>query len=267
MTSMTAAVFARTGVLEIQERPVPELINDDDVLLKIEATGLCGTDLHILHDPPGHPATEGSILGHEIVAQIIEAGTAVKQFNAGQRVTVDPNLKCGLCRPCKRGKWNHCDNWTTIGIFQDGGFAELVRVPEKALHLLSEHVPLKDAIWVELLSCVIGSTDQLAVKPGQTAVVIGAGPAGLLHALMFKASGARVYIADLAAYRLALAEKEGVTAINVKKDNLKDRLMAATDDWGADVVVDAVGNQFQTALDIAGTGGSISLRSKLTSST
>ena len=92
MTSMTAAVFARTGVLEIQERPVPELINDDDVLLKIEATGLCGTDLHILHDPPGHPATEGSILGHEIVAHIIEAGTAVKQFKAGQRVIVDPKM-------------------------------------------------------------------------------------------------------------------------------------------------------------------------------
>ena len=259
MTSMTAAVFARRGVLEIQERPMPELLHANELILEVEATGVCGTDLHILSDPPGHPATEGVILGHEIVARIVQMGAEVRQYTLGQRVTVDANLKCGLCRPCRRGKWNHCENWTTIGIFQDGGFARYVRVPEKALQPLAEHLPLNDAIWTELLSCVIGSTDQVAIQPGQVAVVIGAGPAGMLHGLMFKAAGAKVLMADVSAFRLELASQEGLEPINVKETSLQDAVMRATDDWGADVVVDAVGNQFQTGLEIVGTGGVISL--------
>lgn len=259
MTTMAAGVFARRGVLEIQQRPVPTITSADEVLLEVEATGVCGTDLHILHDPPGHPATEGSILGHEIVARIVELGKNVTQYKVGQRVTVDPNLKCGLCKPCKKGKWNHCLNWTTIGIFQDGGFAKYVVVPQKALHLMADSVPIKDAIWTELLSCILGSTDRIAIQPGQTAVVIGAGPAGMLHALMFQAAGARVFIADVAPYRLHLAQNAGIESINIKEASLKDVVLHSTDNWGADVVVDAVGTQFQTALETVATGGMISL--------
>jgi (R,R)-butanediol dehydrogenase / meso-butanediol dehydrogenase / diacetyl reductase len=256
---MIAGVFARQGVLEIQERPEPMLTNPDEVLLEVEATGVCGTDLHILSDPPGHPATEGAILGHEIVARIAAVGKNVTQYHVGQRVTVDANLKCGLCRPCKKGKWNHCVNWTTIGIFQDGGFAKYVVVPQRALHVISDNVPLKDAIWTELLSCVIGSTDRISIQPGQTAAVIGAGPAGMLHALMFQAAGAKVFIADVAPYRLNLAKSAGIESVNVKETNLKDVVMSATDNWGADVVVDAAGTQFQSALETVATGGMVSL--------
>lgn len=257
--NMLAAVFARQGVLEIQKRAIPELTTAHEVLLEVEAAGVCGTDLHILSDPPGHPATPGVILGHEIVARIVQLGAEVKQYQLGQRVTVDANLKCGLCRPCRRGKWNHCENWTTIGIFQDGGFARYVKVPEKALQPVAEHLALKDAIWTELLSCVIGSTDHVAIQPGQVAVVIGAGPAGMLHGLMFKAAGARVIVADVSSYRLELASKEGLEPLNVKEVSLKDAVMGISEDWGADVVVDAVGNQFQTSLEIAATGAKISL--------
>jgi threonine dehydrogenase-like Zn-dependent dehydrogenase len=256
---MIAGVFARQGVLEIQERPEPTIINPDDVLLEVEATGVCGTDLHILSDPPGHPATPGTILGHEIVARVADVGEKVQGIKIGQRVTVDANLKCGLCRPCRKGKQNHCENWTTIGIFRDGGFAKYVVVPERALHPIADSVPLKDAVWTELLSCVIGSTDRISIQPGQTAVVIGAGPAGMLHALMFKAAGAKAIIADVAPFRLKLAQGVGLIPINVKETLLKDAVMDMTDAWGADVVVDAVGSQFQTCLDIVATGGVVSL--------
>ncbi len=164
-----------------------------------------------------------------------------------------------MCKPCKKGKWNHCKNWTTIGIFQDGGFAKYVVVPQKALHLLSDSVPLKDAIWTELLSCVIGSTDRISIQPGQTAAVIGAGPAGMLHALMFQAAGAKVFIADVAPYRLNLAKSVGIEPVNVKETSLKETVMSATDNWGAEVVVDAAGTQFQAALETVATGGMISL--------
>jgi threonine dehydrogenase-like Zn-dependent dehydrogenase len=256
---MIAGVFARQGVLEIQDRPEPRLVNPDDVLLEVEAAGVCGTDLHILSDPPGHPATPGTILGHEIVARVAEVGKEVRTIKLGQHVTVDANLKCGLCRPCKRGKQNHCENWTTIGIFRDGGFANYVVVPERALHPMSDLVALEDAVWTELLSCVMGSTDRVAVQPGQTAVVIGAGPAGMLHAMMFKAAGAKAVIADVAPFRLNLAQQVGLIPINVKEISLKNAVMDMTDAWGADVVVDAVGSQFQTCLDIVATGGTVSL--------
>jgi threonine dehydrogenase-like Zn-dependent dehydrogenase len=256
---MIAGVFARQGVLEIQDRPEPRLVNPDDVLLEVEATGVCGTDLHILSDPPGHPATPGTILGHEIVARVAEVGNEVRGIKTGQRVTVDANLKCGLCRPCRKGKQNHCENWTTIGIFRDGGFAKYVVVPERALHPIADSVPLEDAVWTELLSCVIGSTDRISVQPGQTAVVIGAGPAGMLHAMMFKAAGAKAVIADVAGFRLNLAQQVGLIPINVKETSLRDAVMDMTDAWGADVVVDAVGSQFQTCLDIVATGGTVSL--------
>lgn len=256
---MIAGVFARQGVLEIQERPEPMITNPDEVLLEVEATGVCGTDLHILSDPPGHPATPGTILGHEIIARVADVGKEVRGIKIGQRVTVDANLKCGLCRPCRKGKQNHCENWTTIGIFRDGGFAKYVVVPQRALHPMAESVPLKDAVWTELLSCVIGSTDRIAIQPGQTAVVIGAGPAGMLHALMFKAAGAKAIIADVAPFRLNLAQQVGLIPMNVKETPLKDAVMDVTDAWGADVVVDAVGSQFQTCLDIVATGGTVSL--------
>jgi threonine dehydrogenase-like Zn-dependent dehydrogenase len=259
MTTMTAAVFAGRGLLDVQERPIPKLTAPDEVLLEVEATGVCGTDLHILSDPPGHPATEGVILGHEIVARVAQTGSGVSQYRIGQRVTIDANLKCGICRPCRRGKWNHCEHWTTIGIFRDGGFARYLVAPQRALHPLSESVPLRDAIWCELLSCVIGSTDRVAIQPGQHAVIIGAGPAGVLHGLMFQAAGARVLIADVAPYRLKLAEAAGMTPVNVTAADLKQAVIAATDGWGADVVVDAVGTQLQTALELVATGGTVSL--------
>lgn len=234
---MMAGVFARPGVLEIQDRPVPVITQADKALLEVEATGVCGTDLHILNDPLGHTATEGPILGHEIVARIAKVGEGVTQYCVGQRVTVDANLKCGLCKACKKGKWNHCINWTTIGIFQDGGFAKYVVVPQKALHVISDSVALKGAIWTELLSCVIGSTDCIAIQPGQTAAVIGVGPAGMLHALMFQAAGANVFIVDVAPYRLNLAKNAGIEPLNVKEENLKNVVMSFTDNWGGQMLL------------------------------
>ena len=120
---MRAAVFVDEGICEIQDRPLPKITQPDEVRLAVEVCGLCGTDLHILATPPGHPATPGTILGHEFLGHIVEVGSQVSAFDVGQRVVVDPNLKCGVCRFCRRGLGNHCENWTTLGIFCDGGFA------------------------------------------------------------------------------------------------------------------------------------------------
>ena len=108
---------------------------------------------------------------------------------------VDPNLKCGICEFCRKGK-SHCKNWTAIGIFLDGGFTRFVQAPQKALHPIRNDVPLKEAVWGEILSCVLGSTERIRIQPSEVAVVIGAGPAGMMHAMLFDAPGAEVVLAD-----------------------------------------------------------------------
>jgi len=257
---MLAAVFKGRGVLEIEDRPEPKGLADDEALLQVEGCGVCGTDLHILSDPPGHPATEGVILGHEIVARIVDKGSAVRELDLERRVIVDPNLKCGICAFCRKGMPNQCKNSTTIGIFLDGGFARFVRAPQKALHSIRNDVPLKEAVWGELLSCVLGSTDRVRIQPGQRAVVIGAGPAGMLHAMLFDAAGADVTLVDVADERLKFAQSAGIVeTLNPKETNLEKYIADVTRGEYADVVVDAVGNQFAAALSIVARGGIISL--------
>lgn len=258
--TMLAGVFTGEGVFDLQYRPVPTLPDQDWVLIENEGCGVCGTDLHILSVPQGHPATPGSILGHEFVGRIVDAGSKVSQFKVGDRVTVAPNLVCGLCRQCKAGRSNHCENWTTLGIFQDGGFARYTTAPEKSLHCLSEDVPFEEIVWVEPLSCVVNGTDRLAIQPGQTAVVIGSGPIGILHGMMFKAAGAKVIISDLAPFRLDVSKQAGLdVTVDAKNENLAEVVNDVTHGLGAEVVVDAVGSQFGACIELAAKGGHISL--------
>ena len=129
---MKCAVFHGPGDLRVEERHQPALRAAADVLLRVEAASICGTDLHILADPPGHPATPGTILGHEYIAEVVDAGDGVEGLRAGDRVVVDPNLTCGRCAYCRRGAANLCLNMTTLGIFIDGGFAEYNVAPARA---------------------------------------------------------------------------------------------------------------------------------------
>ena len=257
---MIAGTFGGIGILEIAERPIPEIVKADWVLIKNEGCGVCGSDLHILADPPGFEATLGAVLGHEFLGWVVEVGSAVTSIQVGDRVAVNPNMTCGNCRFCKAGQANHCENWTTLGLDMDGGFASYTTAPESALHLVPEDLPFDTAVWIEPLSCVVNGTDKIAIQPAQTAVIIGAGPIGMLHAMMFKAAGAKVVISDLAPVRLEMAEKIGMdVVINAKTDNLTEVVMDFTNGMGAEVVADAVGSQFGKAVEIAARGGQITL--------
>ena len=129
MATMPAMVFEGGGCLTLKEMPVPRLEADDQVLLKVEAASICGTDLQILRVPPGHPATPGTILSHEYTGEVLDAGNGVRLLKKGDRVVVDPNLTCGQCPYCRAGATNLCLNMTTLGIFRDGGFAEFNVAP------------------------------------------------------------------------------------------------------------------------------------------
>ena len=257
---MLAAVFEGEGKLNLKEVPIPEIKKLDDVLLQVEAASICGTDIHILEVPPGHPANKGVILGHEYTGKILEIGDGVKDFKKGDRVVIDPNITCGSCIYCKIGLSNMCERMTTLGIFINGGFTEYNVAPAKALHKISPDVPPELAVFAEPLSCVINATQKLKVQPGESVVVLGAGPIGLLFTQMFKASGAgKIIVSEVSEYRSKYAKQSGATTVvNPLKENL-EKVVKKETVIGADIVVDAVGTLFKEAMKIVRRGGHILL--------
>jgi len=257
---MLAAVFEGKGKLNLKEVPTPEIKEPDEVLLQVEAASICGTDMRILEIPPGHPATEGVILSHEYTGKVLRVGEAVTQFKKGDRVVVDPNITCGNCSYCKMGIPNMCENMTTLGIFIDGGFARYNIAPAKVLHKISPDLLPELAVFTEPLSCVVSATQRLKVHPGEVVVVLGAGPIGLLFIQMFKASGAgKIIVSEISEYRAKFAYESGASrVVNPLKDNL-EKIVKEETLIGADVVVDAVGILFRSAMAIARRNGRILL--------
>ncbi|MBI3697926.1 MAG: alcohol dehydrogenase catalytic domain-containing protein [Acidobacteria bacterium] len=257
---MKCAVFHGPGDLRVEQRPTPQIGRNSDVLLRVEAASLCGTDLHILANPPGHPATPGAILGHEYLGEIVDAGNAVEGLQVGDRVVVDPNITCGRCAYCRRGANNLCLNMTTLGIFLDGGFAEYNVAPVQALYPISKQTPLEQAIFAEPLSCVLNSFGQAGLKMGDNVVILGAGPIGLLFLMLFRSGGAgRLGVAEISANRSRLAAVAGADVVwNPRQGDLA----AQVKEWsglGADIVVDSVGSLFAEALKLVRRGGRVVL--------
>jgi (R,R)-butanediol dehydrogenase/meso-butanediol dehydrogenase/diacetyl reductase len=259
-TRMPAIVFQGEGRWALEERPQPSIRQPDEVLLQVEACGICGTDLHILEVPPGHPATPGVILGHEVIGRVVEVGPAVTHLRPGDRVAVAPNLYCGVCRFCQRGLYNHCEQFTTLGVFLDGGLAPYEVAPARALFPISPEIPLERAIFTEVLSTVVGGTSQIRLHPGESAVVLGCGPVGLLFIQVLRASGAGALIAaDIAPFRREFARQVGADmVVDPQTEDLESRVREVTG-IGADVVVDAVGSLMTTALRLARPGGTVVL--------
>jgi threonine dehydrogenase-like Zn-dependent dehydrogenase len=257
---MHVPIFLGDGKLSFEDRPIPHITHDDDVLLKIHASGICGTDLNILAVPPAHKAKTGIVIGHEAVATVAEVGSQVTSLKPGDRVVIAPRLTCGNCEYCRRGLDNQCTDYQTIGTTLDGTFAPFALVPERALYKISDAVTLEDAALFEPLSCVVGALARAPIHPGDNVCVIGAGPMGALFAMVAKAHGAgRVVMADVAPYRLEFVEEVlGATPVNSKETDLKKAVMDLTG-IGCDIVIDAVGNQLGSAIKLARRGGNVLL--------
>jgi 2-desacetyl-2-hydroxyethyl bacteriochlorophyllide A dehydrogenase len=257
---MTAAVLADIGTLAVVERPVPAVREPTDVLLDVEACGICGTDLHILSKPPGQPATIGTVLGHEFVGVVREVGAGVTSRRPGDRVAVAPNVTCGQCVWCRRGLRNHCENWTTHGIFVDGGLAPHVVVPAPSCYPISPSLPAHIAALAEPLSTVVNGVRLAEVFPGETAAVIGAGAVGLMFTALFELGGASVVVLEPAERRAALALEMGADrVIDPGGEDPAAVTRELTGGLGADLVIDAVGSQLATALDLVRKAGRIVL--------
>jgi 2-desacetyl-2-hydroxyethyl bacteriochlorophyllide A dehydrogenase len=257
---MQAVVFRGAGEWRLEDVPRPQIGAGDDVLLRVNRASICGTDIHILAVPPGHPATPGSILGHEYVATVTEIGDGVRNVEAGDRVVIDPNITCGLCEYCRLGLANLCENMTTLGIFRHGGLAEFNLAPAKALHKISKDVAPERATLAEPLSCVLHAFEKSALVPGESVAILGAGPIGLLFLMMFKAAGAgKVFVIEPTEFRRRMAERLGAdAAFDPTSEDFAAEVKAITR-IGVDVAVDAAGKLLAESLELVRRGGRVIL--------
>jgi (R,R)-butanediol dehydrogenase/meso-butanediol dehydrogenase/diacetyl reductase len=255
---MQAAVFEAEGVLAVREVPVPRVEAPDDVVVQVEACGVCGTDLRILAVPPAVRARQGIVLGHEYVGHVVEAGPGAAGLRPGDRVACIPDVPCGQCSYCAEGRPNLCERMYSIGGDVDGGFAPYTRAPARALFPVSPDLPAEEGAMIELLSCVLGGVSKAALLPGEDVVIVGAGPAGLVYLKAFKAAGAgRVLVVEVAPWRAEFARQAGADlVINPREVSLGEAVRDATA-GGAHVVVDAVGSQLPAAMAAARKGARI----------
>ena len=187
----------------------PRIQYPTDVLIQVEGAAVCGTDLHILEVPPRHPATPGVILGHEFAGRIAEVGSAVAKVKVGDPVAVDPNAPCGHCEMCLNSFPNACTTiksapvpgyFNTRGIFRDGAMARYIVYPATDVYKIARHIPAAHAAMSEPLAAVLNGLNKIGIFPGETMVVLGAGPIGLLFLEMAKAGGARVIVSEPPVY-------------------------------------------------------------------
>lgn len=263
---MLAAVFEGAGTLTLKERPKPSLSSDFQALIEVEGVGICGTDLHILQVPPAHPAKRGIIQGHEFTGRIVELGEAVRGFEVGEAVLIDPHPGCGVCAECRRGFPDHCATLyaesgepghpNTIGIFSDGAMASHAVVPRQSLYKVAAEVPAHIRALGEPVSCVVNACRKLDLQAGQYAVVLGAGPIGLLFTSLLRANGvSTIIVSEPSPFRRAAAEACGADLV-VEPANLGSAIRDRMGE-GPDVVVEAVGPLLPLAIKIARTGGRV----------
>jgi 2-desacetyl-2-hydroxyethyl bacteriochlorophyllide A dehydrogenase len=235
MTSMKAAVWTATDQVEVTDLPMPE-IPEGWALVKVAYNGICGTDLAILHGK--HPrATAPLVMGHEISGWVERAGATGPA--AGTLVVIEPLISCGHCRSCKNGLTHVCRTLGLYGIDSPGGMAQYVALPPEVLHAVPDGVDPRTATLAEPLAVAVHAVELSGLEPGSTVAVYGAGPIGILTALVARHAGAAaVVITEPSPWRREVAARLGFTVVPA------DSTMAATigpltDGEGADLTFDS----------------------------
>jgi 2-desacetyl-2-hydroxyethyl bacteriochlorophyllide A dehydrogenase len=253
---MQAVTFQAPGEVRVEDRPEPQLEARDDAIVRVEATGVCGSDLHIYH---GRVVIEpGFTLGHEFVGTVVAAGEGVTEVAEGDRVLGCYCSACGNCFFCRRGDFHKCDDGRvfghgkTLGSLQ-GAQAEQVLVPHANLTLRRVPEGMSDdaALFAgDVMGTGWHAVDQAAIRPGDSAAVLGLGPVGLCAVQAARAAGAAKVIAiDTVEDRLRLAESLGAEAVHLTEDDPRAAVKAATGGRGVDAAIDAVGHP--DALELA----------------
>jgi 2-desacetyl-2-hydroxyethyl bacteriochlorophyllide A dehydrogenase len=253
---MRAVTFQTPGEVLVEERPEPELLATDDAIVGVEASGICGSDLHIYH---GRVQIErGFTIGHEFVGTVLAAGDGVNRVDVGDRVLGCFCTACATCFHCRRGEYIKCDesrvfgHGATLGSLP-GAQAEQVLVPHANLTLRRVPAGMSDEIALfagDVMATAYNAVATTGLGPGDVCAVVGLGPVGLCAIQAARAAGAVGVVAiDRVADRLAMAESFGAVAVHLEDGDPRGRVKELTDGRGVDVAIDAVGHT--AALDLA----------------
>src|SRR5436305_681426 len=243
---MNALLLKQYMHLEMVEMPVPG-IGPDDVLVRVRACGICGSDVHGMDGKTGHRIPP-LVMGHEAAGEVVETGANVADLHAGDRVTFDSTVYCGRCFHCTRGEANLCDNREVLGgspgpYRRHGAFAEYVSVPRRIMYRLPENLSFQQAALIEAVSVAVHAVNITPVRLGDAALVVGSGMIGLLTIQAVRRAGcSRVIAVDPDDSRLQLARELGATgAVNPKSGDAAAAIRDMTDGRGADLALECVG--------------------------
>ena len=257
---MRVAVYYNNRDIRIEERPVPQ-IGPGEILVEMEASGICGSDVMEWYRIGKAPI----VLGHEIAGTIVETGEGVHDFERGERVFVSHHVPCGECRYCEAGQHSLCETLRTTN-FDPGGFAEFIRVPEinerKGTFRLPAGMSFEEGAFIEPLACVLRGIETARFRPGRSALVLGSGISGLLFVKALRALRAsRIAATDVVEQRVAFAERFGADIALLADEAEPDRLRRENGGFLFDLVIVCAGAEpaFRQAFDLVEQGGTVLL--------
>jgi L-iditol 2-dehydrogenase len=263
---MKALYFLEKDKIILEDVQIPK-INDDEILMKVHAAPICGTDLKILNN--GHfKIKEGTkrILGHEVAGVVAEVGKNIIRYKKGNRISIAPNMGCGVCRECISGNTQLCKDYEAIGITFDGAFAEYMKIPKEFIDqgnvfIFPDSISFEEASLSEVLAVVISGAEACKISYADIVLIVGAGPIGIVHTMLARISGAqKVIVSEVLEHRRKQALKFGADiALNPSDPNFKKILLNETKSRGPDVVIIASpsAKAQEDSIEITARGGRI----------
>ncbi len=257
METMKALVFKDVGKLVLEQRPIPHVKDPDDILLKVRNVGICGSDVKIMEGK--HHFKPDTVLGHEFCGEVVEIGSHVTHFKLGDRVAIDNNIRCGFCSFCRMGLTSQCEDikFNALGVMRDGGYAEYCLVPEKQCFLLPDEIDDILGTQVETLATVLNGMNSLLMLPYEYVMIIGFGPIGYLFAQFAKNIAAKLAVTEIDPFRINIAKECGLTVWNPHEVDVVKKITDFTYGRKADIVIEATGNDLETALKCVTPGGKV----------
>ncbi len=256
---MKAIQIVRPGELRLIEMEKPVLTEKDNVLIKMTAAGICGSDMGIYHGTNA-AATYPRVIGHEMVGVIEEVGAGVTHLKVGDRVIVDQVVSCGHCYACRIGRGNVCGSLRVRGVHIDGGYREYMAVPEHDCYLLPKTLPDTEAVMIEPTTIAIQSCSRAGLCEDDTLLILGCGALGSSILKIARLSGARIIVADMVEEKLQEALKNGADyAVNIQKQDVVEQAKKLTEGYGPTVSIDAActKDSLLTLLNATGNAGRV----------
>jgi 2-desacetyl-2-hydroxyethyl bacteriochlorophyllide A dehydrogenase len=244
---MLAAVYNGNNKLDLIDKELRPIL-PNEVLIKVEAATICGTDLHIIDGK--FNCKHGTVIGHEFAGIVAEIGAEVTACKVGDLVTVEPHKFCNVCKFCRNGKIQQCLSKQAYGVHIDGGFAQYAIVPQDVAYAVPAEISPEEAALVEPIGCCLHGIERVGVTAGDHVVILGAGVIGILLAKMARIHGAsRIIVSEPVAHRREAILNHGAThVIDPSSEDVQARVLELTDGLGADVVIEASGRVESAAL-------------------